>query len=290
MPIFIQALPLSLATFWRYLIFLPVIAIGAIFLSLFSLLPIIGLLVPGMVGVWMTVMGLRCALAARGHVQPLDGGTLLTVCLFFSVIFAGVGMVVNGVVWLIVSAMQLAGVELDPIGLFVGLFGISPYWTATLLAILAPMAIANAAFAVPLTAAAAATEAKGWDYKAFAGFGYGIIGLAIVSAIWLFSGHMYAIFGEIWAMFGLVFVAFNALAAGEALPFATDLSPLSALRSVLIMTWASSWYFATAVLTWERFAETRPINTATESVQKALTTNDIRALRQSRMGKSRPDR
>ncbi len=74
MPIFIQALPLSLKTFWRYLILLPFLGIAALFLSLFSIIPILGWFVPGMVAVWLSVMGLRSALLARGHVAPLDGG------------------------------------------------------------------------------------------------------------------------------------------------------------------------------------------------------------------------
>ncbi len=82
-----------------------------------------------------------------------------------------------------------AGIEVDPLGLFVGLFRVSPYWTGVLFAFLAPVAFTSAAFVVPLTGAAAATSGRGWDYRAFAGFGQGVIGLMIVMAVWLLSGH-----------------------------------------------------------------------------------------------------
>lgn len=283
MPIFIRSLPLSLKTFWRYLILLPFLGIGAFFLSLFSVIPFVGFLVPGMVGVWLTVMGLRCALLARGYVRPIDAGAVLTVCLYFSVIFIGVGVILNAIMWVIPWALTQAGVELDPLGLFVGLFGVSPYWSGLLLAILAPIAFANAAFAVPLTAAAASTGARGWDHRAFAGFGRGAIGLSIVMAVWMFSGHLFSFFGEIWTVFGLILSVFWALAEGESLPFQTDLAPWTVLRGTLIMAWASSWYFATAVLTWEHYADLVPIHERIRTTDRMATSDAMRALRQSRM-------
>lgn len=290
MYIFIKALPLSLFTFWRYLILLPFLGIGALVLSLFSIVPFVGWLVPGMVSVWLTLMGLRCALFARGYTQPISGGTVLTICLFFSVIFMAVGALLNllmaGILW----AVTQAGITLDPLGLFVGVFGVSVYWSSILLGLLAPIAFTTAAFAVPLTAAAASTGANGWDYKAFSGFGRGVIGLSIVMAVWMFSGHMFSFFGEIWTVFGLIVGVLLALKDGEPLVFQTDLAPWTALRSTLIMAWASSWYFATAVMTWEYYAgkkptELRPTHT---SAPAATSTDDIRALRHARMKQKRP--
>lgn len=283
MFIFIKALPLSLLTFWRYLILLPFLGIGALIFSLFSILPFIGWLVPGMVSIWLSIMGLRCALFARGYSQPIDGGTVLSVCLYFSVIFLGVGFLVQwfmmGTVWVITQA----GSSIEPLGLFAGLFGGSVYWSGLLVGFLAPVAITTAAFAVPLTAAAAATGRDGWDYKAFTGFGRGAIGLCTVMAVWMFGGHMFSFFGEIWTLFGLMVGMVMALAQGESLPFQTDLAPWTALRGTLFMAWASSWYFATAVLTWEHFVQIAPAQHRAQKTEPAVSSDDIRALRHARM-------
>lgn len=288
MFIFIKALPLSLFTFWRYLILLPFLGIGALVLSIFSIVPFVGWLVPGMVSVWLSVMGLRCALFARGYMQPISGGTVLNICLFFSVIFMVVGILLNlfmgGMLW----AITQAGITIDPLGLFVGALGVSPYWSGILLGFLAPIAFTTAAFAVPLTAAAASTGANGWDYKAFSGFGRGVIGLSIVMAVWMFSGHMFSFFGEVWTVFGLIVGVLLALKDGETLAFQTDLAPWTALRSTLIMAWASSWYFATAVLTWEHYAQKKPTDLRPKHTpEPAASTDDIRALRHARMNQKR---
>jgi len=286
MFIFIKALPLSLSTFWRYLLLLPFLGIGALALSLFSIAPFLGWLVPGMISVWLSIMGIRCALMARGYTQPISGGTVITICLYFSIIFIGVGLLVNltvtGVYWLITQT----GLTMEPLGLFAGLLGVSPYWSGILLGILTPIAIASSAFAVPLTAAAASTGRNGWDHKAFFGFGRGAIGLSIVTAVWMFSGHFFSFFGEIWTLFGLTIGAILALREGESLPFATDFAPWTALRGILLMAWASSWYFATAVLTWEHYVkEAAAPQRIAKDAAPAPSADDIRALRQSRMQK-----
>lgn len=283
MFIFIKALPLSLSTFWRYLILLPFLAIGALVLSLFSIIPFVGWLVPGMVSIWLSIMGLRCALAARGYTRPIGLDTLFATCLYFSIIFLLLGvflsLIMQGVFWVATQA----GITVDPMGLFAGLLGVSPYRAGVLLGFLAPVAITTSAFAVPLTAAAAATGKQGWDRKAFFGFGRGVIGLSLVTAVWMFSGHIFSFFGEVWTLMGLMFGMFRALIEGESLPFQTDLAPWTALRGMLIMTWASSWYFTTAVLTWENYVKKTPKQKAAQKPKAGVSTDDIRALRLARM-------
>ncbi|WP_019954691.1 hypothetical protein [Yoonia vestfoldensis] len=286
MFILVKALPLSLGTFWRYLILLPFLGIGMVFFSLFSIIPVVGLLVPGMISVWLMIVGLRCALAARGRAQPMSWGTVLTACFFFSIIFLCVGYGVRlmraGFLW----AVTAAGIQIEPFGLFAGLLGASPYWSGFLVAFLAPVAITSAAFAVPLTAAAASSGREGWDYKAFTGFGRGVIGLSIVMAVWMFSGHMFSFFGEVVMASGLVIATILALVNGESLPFQTDLAPWTALRGTLIMTWASSWYFATAVLTWEDHIAKTAASRVRQHDRLVSKPDEIRALRLSRMRKT----
>jgi hypothetical protein len=236
-----------------------------------------------MVSIWLSIAGIRCALFARGHTQPISAGTVLTVCLYYSVIFLVVGFFLNLLMVAIVWTVTQAGLVIDPLGLFVGVFGVSPYWSAILIGFLAPVAITTAAFAVPLTAAAASTGRGGWDYRAFAGLGRGAISLSIVMAVWMFSGHMFSFFGEIWTFLGLMIGVLMALSAGESLPFQTDFAPWTALRGTLIMAWASSWYFATAVLTWEDYVADKEAQRVAHAAVPKVSTDSIRSLRQARM-------
>lgn len=78
MPLFLCALPLSFQTFWRYLILLPFLAIAAFILSAVgSFIPLVSYLVPGAISAFLVIMGIRCALAARGHYGAPDLKQLL---------------------------------------------------------------------------------------------------------------------------------------------------------------------------------------------------------------------
>jgi hypothetical protein len=283
MPLFIRSLPLSLFTFWRYLAILPLIAIFAFLFSLLSFLPVAGLFVPGIVSAGLLIVGLRCALAARGHRNPLDHGTLLTVSAIFCVIFIGTDIFVYGASWLVLWTITQAGVELDPIGLLAGLFGVSAYWSGILLALLAPAAIVKAAFAVPMVGAAYAASPKGGDINYFSGLGKGMFSLLLVMAVWLLGGHIFSIFGEVWAVFGMIAFAIWDLMSGETLTWELMPAVPFVLGGVLVMTWASSWFFATAVLAWEDVVSRRMADAERQRNAARPSTEDIRALRRSRM-------
>lgn len=283
MPIFLRSLPLSLATFWRYLILLPFLAIFAFLFSLLSFIPIAGLLVPGIVSAGLLIVGLRCALAAKGYRNPLDHGKLLTISAVYCVIFIGIDLVTDGLTYGVFRGLAAAGVEFDPIGLFVGLFGVSAYWSGVLLALLAPSAIVMAAFAVPMTGAAVAATPKGGDINYIFGLGRGILSLLIVMMVWLFAGHMFSIFGEVWTTFGVMAFALMEWINGDG--FSLELVPtrFNAVGGVLFMTWASSWFFATAVLVWESVVSRQKALRQVQRESGRPSTDDIRALRRSRM-------
>ncbi|WP_208354468.1 hypothetical protein [Pseudaestuariivita rosea] len=286
MPLFIKAIPLSFKTFWRYLLLLPFLAIAAFVLSLAAFIPIAGMFVPGTIAAGLTIIGLRCALAARGHGNELDIGKLLIVSVIFCVINSVADLFIRftgqGIVW----GLGQVGVELDPIGLFVGLLGLSYYWSGMLLALLSPTALVAAAFAVPMTAAAASATPRGGDIKAFFGFGSGLLGLMFVMAVWLFSGRFFAIFGEIWTTFGLMATALWSWFQDEGLPWEISLDPWTAFASTIFMTWASSWFFATAVLTWERKVERQKADWAAQANENRVSTDELRALRKKRAAES----
>lgn len=283
MPLFLQALPLSFQTFWRYLILLPFLAVGAFVISFAGFIPILGMLVPGVVSAGLVIIGIRCALKARGHGNQLDFGRLLRISLIFCAINIVVNLVLPTVHWVMARGLELVGIELDPIGLLVGLLGLSYYWAAVLLAMLSPSALITAALAVPMTAAAVSATPRARHTDVFFGFGTGILGLMVVMLVWLFAGRFFSIFGEVWATFGLLATALFAWLQGEGLPWELSLDPWTALVSTLFMTWASSWFFATAVLTWECKVEQISADRAARIDANHVSSDDLRTLRAKRM-------
>lgn len=279
MPLFLKAIPLTFSTFWRYLILLPFLVIGAFLFSLLGIIPIVGFFVPGIVGAALTILGLRCALAARGHHNTLDNSKLLIFSFVFGLIFMIFGWLLSYTYAGIIIAADHFNLEIEPLGLLIGLFGVSYYWSSILLALLSPAAFAIAVMTVPMTAAAYAMTYRGGDIRAFYGFGTGIVSLLIVQGVWLIAGNLYSIVGEVWAVFGLLATTIWAFIQGEPLPWDLSLDPWTAFMSTLLMTLASSWFFATAVLAWE-FKQKRAaaritgLNAASE-----VSSDDIRALR-----------
>lgn len=76
-------------------------------------------------------------------------------------------------------------------------------------------------------------------------------------------------------MFALFLTTLMALANGTDLPWDWSISPRSLLGGTLSIAWASSWFFATAVLYWERLGEK-------DAQANRVSSTDIRTLRQTR--------
>jgi len=291
-PLFIQSIPLTFLTAGRYLLLLPILALLALAYTLLSVIPIIGWFVPGMVTAGLFIMGLRCALAARGYGNRLDGNKMTWFSFIFSIIFVALEWLRDFVLlglFEVAQALDLTFDPLDPtellVGLFVGLFSVSPYWTGMLLALLSPTALIIALMAVPMTAAAHEMTFRGRDISPFYGFGKGAFSLMVVLAVWLLAGNMYAFVGEVWTMLGLMATALWAVITGNPLPWEISLNPWSALISTLGMALASSWFFATAVLAWER--KTAQDATARSIYTPApVSTADVRNLRLRRERKA----
>jgi hypothetical protein len=134
-----------------------------------------------------------------------------------------------------------------------------------------------------MVGAAYAASPKGGDINYFSGFGKGMFSLLLVMVVWLFGGHMFSIFGEVWTVFGMIAFAIWDIVRGE--PLTWELMPAVpfVLGGVLVMTWASSWFFATAVLAWEDVVSRQMADVERQRNAGRPTAEDIRALRQSRM-------
>ena len=282
MPLILQALPLSLKTFWRYLAVLPVLGVIAVLMLLASFVPLVGALVPGTVYAYCLMTGLRCALAARGHVSDPGFGHMLRAgvvfCLFTLVATVAIDAAAASLPLGVASAFGwLDGlVDDDPriLPLAGGIFGIYTllmmFWTAAL--------------AVPMTFAVAGTDRRSTGINPFDGIGTGMVGLTLISVVWMVGGSVFSVFGEVATMLALLYETIRAVAQAENPAWDWSISPLSLLGGTLWMTWASSWFFAAAVLYWERVQDQRKAAARAGVEAGRVSSADLRALRKSRMG------
>lgn len=281
MPLFLQALPLSLKTFWRYLAILPVLGIIALLLSLASIIPGIGYFVPGTVYAYCIMTGLRCALAARGHDCDPDFGQMLRAGLVFCIMtIAATYVITHLAVFLsagLTMALRLQDLSWagEPSGWLWFLSGFGLYVFLMLLW--------SAALAVPMTAAVADGNARGTGANPFAMLGSGIFGLTLISLVWMVGGNVFSIFGEVATTFTLLVTTIYAVVQGEDPIWDVSLSPFSLMGGTLYMTWASSWFFSTAVLHWERAMARRSASQMAKVEATRFSSADLRALREARM-------
>ncbi len=277
MPLFLRALPLSLQTFWRYLLLLPFLAVAAFVLSVVgSFIPFVSFLVPAAVSAFCIIMGLRCALAARGHYGTSGFKQLLFASFVYGLLNLVIENIYAGVGLGIIKVMSEFGITINDknlLGSAIVIFSL--YYI--LISIFASL------IAVPMTEAAAATP-RGPDNGYFFGFGTGAFSLFLIMLVWAFGGKFFAFFGEVGAIFLMLLTALFAALRGEDIPWewGTDLNTL--MGGTLFMAWASSWFFATAVLAWESAGQRRKRAQTTAIETQRVSGEDLRALRESRQG------
>lgn len=285
MPLILQSIPLSLGTFWRYLILMPFLALAGLIMAFAMFVPILGAFVPGIIGTFWVLVGLRCALSARGHLGTPVFAKLLRYSFLFCLINAFAGFVLshlaNGLLSLGYQVFYWTDHlpspdQLTPTG---GLAIIGSYLGIYILL----MTLWSAAMAVPMTAAAA--SAGNWrspDPNPFEGFAQGMASLALISLIWIGGGQFFAFFGEIVSLYLLAIDLLLAWQNGTDPTTYYSLQPGNLIGGTLLMAWASSWFFATAVLFWER--RQQRIQTARQTRIEAtrVSSADLRALREAR--------
>ncbi|NSX56539.1 hypothetical protein [Parasulfitobacter algicola] len=284
MPLILRALPLSFQTFWRYLILLPVLAVATVVMSLIgAFIPVFNFLIPGTISAFCVIVGLRCALAAQGYRRETDMGQLLLA----SVIFCIMSIIANQAIeWIVSGILKVAGLVAIGLGydiaLLTELFVLIPVLGGVFLLKCILIATYVGAIAVPMTTAAADDTYRVSGRNLFFGFGTGMFSLFLITVIWLSGGQFYAIFGEVWATFGLVASALIAIANGTEIPWSTSFQFDTLLVRTLFMTWASSWFFATAILAWEKARQRNEKTTNSAMDTNRVSSDDIRALRAAR--------
>jgi hypothetical protein len=288
MPLFLKSLPLSLTTFWHYLVTLPFLAVVAFLLLLSSFLPIVGYLVPGTVAAFCMIVGLRCALAARGHGNTPDFGALLRA----SVVFCVVNIVASFLMQLIAAAIfHVIAIAVSALGISMASADTAIVWVGggAITVYLILLCIYSSAIAVPMTAAAAAATERGQSTSPIFGLGTGIFSLTLIMLIWMFGGNIFSIFGEVTTIFFMLSTALFAYFAGEDIPWEWTFDTGRLMGATLFMTWASSWFFATAVLAWEKAGQRLDQDRAKASEATRVSGDDMRALREAReQGKRGP--
>jgi hypothetical protein len=283
MPLLVQSLPLSIRTFGRYLLALPFLAIAAILISVIGgLFPLLNLLVPGTVSAFFIIIGLRCALAARGHDNVPDYSTLLRSSVVFCVLNIVAYHVIGTVIGLIAAALRASGLAGNAA---TGGLAIDLLWVMTLVLFAVAYAVYASAIAVPMTAAAAAGSRSGPDRSIFFGIGTGWFSLSVIMMVWLWVSNIFAIFGEVWLMFAMVLSSLLALLTGNEIPWSWSFDRTTLMGRTLFMTWASAWFYATAVLAWETADSARAKAYATSTVANRVSEDTLRALREERMRK-----
>jgi hypothetical protein len=281
MPLFLQALPLSLKTFWRYLAVLPVLGIIALLLLLASLIPGIGYFVPGTVYAFCIMTGLRCALVARGHAVDPEFGQMLRAGLVFCLMTIAASFVIQHL-----SVYLSAGLVMITRALDVTWAGEASAWLwlgSGFSLYLFLMLLWGAALAVPMTAAVADGNARGTGVNPFQTLGTGLLGLGLISLVWMAGGTVFSIFGEVATMFFLLVETIRAVINAEDPAWDWSLSPFSLLGGTLYMTWASSWFFSAAVLYWERSTTRKALKSREKTEAARVSSTDLRALREARM-------
>jgi hypothetical protein len=286
MPLFIQSLPLSLSTFWRYLILLPFLAFLAFSLYLLILVPFLGYVVPGTISAMCLLVGFRVALAARGHFSPPDIGQLLSVSLGFCILNILFSFLISPLAF---SMQLLLGWVVSPVlGLLTAVPGIGEYIaTAMFLSLFFSTVIVVAFYtsflAVPMTSAAAAIgQRRGRAANPVDGFGTGLFSLMLITCVWFFVGQWFTIFGEVGSTFLLMLDALTAYLNGEEIGEDWSLKPGTLLGGTLFMAWASSWFFATAVLAWEKASIRREVVRKEAMTIERISPDSLRALREAR--------
>jgi hypothetical protein len=244
-----------------------------------TLVPFLGWLIPGAITAGFTLVGLRCALAARGHVRIGESAGIATLALTYGAIFLAGGLIADllqhAVGWVAINA----GLSPDQDELVGRVSRLTPYSIAFWVSAILPKLMLASLLTVPMTAAAAARD---WRQGSLLfGLGAGMLGLCLPLMAWLILGNIWSFFGEVWTI-GFV-VAYGLFDLARMRDLGLELlSKTYFLISIVGMAWASSWLFASAVLYWERELKRVQSDRHGRVNAQRVGSEDIRELRLAR--------
>lgn len=282
MPLFLRALPLSLATLWHYVFVLPLVLIVCLPILVLTYFPLMGIPVVVTMTAFVTFVGFRCALAAFGAGNEPSIAKLVQASfswVFINLLFGTVLMIAA---FGIGRGLALLGFS-DQLRLRV-IYAVPYGGGLAAAAYLVLISVYTAAMAVPMTAGAHAATTRARDPGLFFGIGGGLFSLLVASST---------------ALTGLVHLGFldiilDSVAKGLLITIArvveTDLEAVVEIDwfglaiAVTYVVWCTCWFCATAVLAWDRKRQLRQAAEETEIARTPrVSAEDLRALREARM-------
>lgn len=290
MPLFLKALPLSLKTFWRYLIsllFLMIAVYGFGNLLLFMPLGPLGALLalPFAVTVPMlfALVGFQCALTARQHYVEISIRRLLWISFVYLVLTAVITTLISLVGSVVGPPLDANLASRFPDSYFDGLATI-------IIGGLGP-ALFTLAMAVPMTAAIAAHPKRTDQVGLFWGFGSGVPSLALVWLVGIAASGFFFL-SQMPALLSVFTSLGEPVGSGAFTNALAGIDLVSFAASGALAVWSSSWFFATAVLAWERVSPGRASAVPMAVKAPSISAEDLRALREARMPGTRspPDK
>ena len=281
MPLFLRSLPLSLGTLWHYVFLLPLVIIFCTPFVLLTLIPLIGLIVAPAMGAFVTFAGYRCALTARGRGNEPALGKLVRASLFY-----GFMNTLVGAVFLLLSVgvvMVLAKLGIQPSLTMASSPDIPWVPGLAIIALFVLNTLFTCAIAVPMTAVAAAASPGRRDPGPFVGFGRGMVSLTLVWIAW-FGGIFLFGFFDILSE-SVTFAMQNTMGnlRGKLSNDVPDFHLIPFIAAVTYLIWGSCWFYATAVLVWERHLSRQEAQKVETVAVERMTAEDLRALREARM-------
>lgn len=283
MPIFLRSLPLSLGTLWHYIFLLPLVFVASVPFVLLALIPIVGLLVGPAIATFFTFAGYRCALAARGHGNEPSFGKLARASLFYGFLNTLVGaFFLFASIAIVVIAAKLGLRPTDPLaaeGISAWLPGVA------IIGLLLLNSLFTCAIAVPMTVVAAAATPNRSDPGPFVGICQGLFSLSLVWFLWL-AGIFFIGVGAIMTesvTFAVQHTVGNLPGRAPTAPAEIHLLPL--VGAVAYLLWGGCWFYATAVLAWERMLDRRKVEEVETTVTTRMSAEDLRAWREARLPK-----
>ena len=274
-PIILQALPLSLGTFWRYLLVLPFMIVVLAMLFIATIIPLLGLPAMGAAITYSMVVGLSCALLARGHVDLVGFGGKLKISVLYGLATIALAVFAVGIAYLVTTVFKsdlLASLRAEEITALFNAGSVLAYILALLWL---------AAIAVPITAAEIerkTTESVGL----VSGFGVGMFGLVLINLVGIFIGNYFWTNADIPAIIHQLQEMVAAQFTGLPYEWTLHIDPIRLLAGFLFMIWATSWYSTAAVLYWERKVAQRAVARAKAQQLLRVSHEDLRALRLAR--------
>ncbi|WP_300069196.1 hypothetical protein [uncultured Ruegeria sp.] len=290
MTIILKSIPLSFSVFVRMIF--PVILISVASMLVSVILNIVTLGLAGYISgpvtaVFISLFGIRVALAIKGDLRRTDLTTLalnsLLYGVFFMVALGGLAVFANIVavlfsLWTLGEPISLTALRdaAEPIKISFAFLAVG---VKVVLAYIL-LAVAYAVMAVPMASAARGSGQGAPSKGFFNGFGRSFIPLFCVFFVSIFLQFFFDVLTSLFAIFPLI-LSVVSLVLTQSLPSFDLETILKGIASGAALLWLNSWIWSVAALALLKF-DGNETPRAPVSSPETETATDIRGLRKSR--------